>query len=193
MSLSAFITDNRLASPRQGILSLKATRLRRQEDAALRARQKEFFSCDANEVASGIIDAFASAYKSVAKEFSAATKNMQPQPSNTTLNKLKSRTEESSSLLADVVVNALMYVGEDSIINQVEADPARELEELKALEERYGQMLEETAKAELNCRKKKERAEKLRKCIEMERIVVEKLEQIEERMDSLQQHQQETN
>lgn len=32
-------------------------------------------------MASGIIDAFASAYKSVAKEFSAATKNMQPQVS----------------------------------------------------------------------------------------------------------------
>ncbi|KAF4708137.1 hypothetical protein FOZ63_000481, partial [Perkinsus olseni] len=177
MSLSAFITDNRLAAvaPRQGAESARTARARRQEDPALRARQKEFFACEPSEVSSGITEAFANAYKAVAKEFSAATKEMQPQPNNATLNKLKARTEESAGVLSDIVLNGLMYVREEDIAKPRLTDPTGEEAELKALQERYAKLVEETAKAELRCRNKSERERKLRDYIKMEQIVVEKL------------------
>ncbi|KAF4670984.1 hypothetical protein FOZ61_006802 [Perkinsus olseni] len=183
MSLSAFFTDNRLAAaaPRQGAESAWIARPRRQEDPALRARQKEFFACEPSEVSSGITEAFANAYKAVAKEFSAATKEMQPQPNNATLNKLKARTEESASVLSDIVLNGLMYVREEDIAKPRQTDPTGEEAELKALQDRYAKL------AELRCRNKRERERKLRDYIKMEQIVVEKLEHMDERMASLQQ------
>ncbi|KAF4664621.1 DNA-directed RNA polymerase III subunit RPC6 [Perkinsus chesapeaki] len=193
MSLSAFIADTGRAAPGQNAPKVAGAVVRPvQENPALRARQQEFFNCDPKEVLGGISKAFRNAYEGAVEEFEVATKEMNPQPSRATLERLKVQTEVSASLLSDVLLNALMYVEEKDVAKPQatgKVDAAAETRELQALEEEYARLIEETAKTELRYRTKKEREEKLREYVKMEHVVVDKLEHIGQRLSGQQPQQ----